>query len=40
MRLEGGGCRWSGCGTNPKVSPMDEMRVGSAGLKQQLRNIA
>ena len=39
MRLEGGGCRWSGCGTNPEVSPMGEIGVGSVGLKQQLRNI-
>ena len=36
----GGGCRWSGCGTNPEVSPMGEMGVGSVGLEQQLRNIA
>ena len=40
MRLEGGGCRWSGCGTDPEVSPMGEMGVGSIGLEQQLRNIA
>ena len=38
-RLEGGGCRWSCCGTNPEVSPMCGMRVGSVGLKQPLRNI-
>ena len=38
-RLEGGGCRWSCCGTNPEVSPMCEMGVGSVGLKQLLRNI-
>ena len=36
-RLEGGGCRWSCCGTNPKVSPMCGMGVGSVGLKQPLR---
>ena len=40
VRLEGGGCRWSGCGTNLQVSPMGEMGVGSVGLKQQLRSIA
>ena len=40
VRLEGGSCRWSGCGTNPEVSPMDEMGVESVGLKQKLRNIA
>ena len=40
VRLEGGGCRWSGSETNPEVSPMGEMEVGSRGLKQQLRNIA
>ena len=39
MRLEGG-CRWSCCGTNPEVSLMCEMGVGSVGLKQQLKNIA
>ena len=35
----GGGCRWSGYGTNPEVSPMGEMRVRSVGLEQQLRSI-
>ena len=40
MRLEGGGCRWSCCETNPKVSLMGEMGVGSVGLEQQLRSIA
>ena len=40
VRLEGGGCRWSGCRTNPEVSPMDDMGVGIIGLKQQVRNIA
>ena len=34
VRLEGGSCTWSGCGTNPEVSPMDEMGVESVGLKQ------
>ena len=32
MRLEGGSCRWSGCGTNPEVSPMGEIGVRSVGL--------
>ena len=36
-RLEGGGCRWSCCGTSPEVSPMCAMGVGSVGLKQPLR---
>ena len=36
-RLEDGGCRWSCCGTNPEVSPMCGMGVGSVGLKQPLR---
>ena len=36
-RLEGGGCRWSCCGTNPEVSPMCGMGVGSVGLRQPLR---
>ena len=40
VRLEGGGCRWNDYGTNPEVSPMGDMGVGSVGLKQQLRNIA
>ena len=40
VRLEGGGCRWSGCGTNPEVSPMGKMVVGNVDLKQKLRNIA
>ena len=40
MRLEAGGCRWSGCGTNAEVSLMGEMGVGSVGLKQQLRDFA
>ena len=34
-RLEGGGCRWSCCGTNPEVSPMCGMGVGSVGLKHR-----
>ena len=34
--LEGGGCRWSCFGTNPEVSLMCGMRVGSVGLKQPL----
>ena len=38
-RLEGGGCRGSSCRTNPEVSPMCGMGVGSVGLKQALRNI-
>ena len=38
--LEGDDARWNACGTNPEVSPMGEMGVGSVGLKQQLRNIA
>ena len=38
-RLEGSGCRWSCCGTNPEVYPMCGMGVGSVGLKQPLRNI-
>ena len=38
-RLEGGGCRWSCCGTNPEVSPMCGMGIGNVGLKQPLRNI-
>ena len=25
MWLEGGGCRWSGCGTKPEVSLMGKM---------------
>ena len=40
VRLEGGRCRWSGCGTNSEVPPMGEMGFGSVGLTQQLRNIA
>ena len=40
VRLEDGGCRWSGYGTSPEVSPMDQTGFGSVGLKQQLRNIA